>query len=72
MSERVNREQEIHLRLRVPCTPSEIAACFELSLPLARAYLYQLRRLGRAVRLNRRVPKANARGRQYEYLWGVP
>lgn len=64
-----SRAAQITMRLRIPATPSEIASCFDLSLRLARAYLYQLRRQGRAVRMDRRVPKANPRGRQWEYLW---
>jgi hypothetical protein len=40
-----------------------------MSLRLARAYLYQLRKQGRAVRTDKRIPKQNPRGRQWEYLW---
>lgn len=63
------RQQLIHERLRVPCTPSEVAAVFGISTHLARACLYQLKRQGRAVRLEERVPKDGARGRQWEHLW---
>lgn len=56
-------------RLRVPATPSEIAATIGISLRVARAYLYQLRKQGRAVRTDKRIHKYNARDRQYEHLW---
>jgi hypothetical protein len=65
----VTLSDSIVSRLSVPCTPSETASIFGISLKLARAYLYQLRRQGRMSRLDRRVPKANPRGRQWEYLW---
>lgn len=64
-----NTQAQIRKRLHIPATPSEIAASFELSLRLARGYLYQLRKQGKAVRLDKRVPKANPRGRQCEHLW---
>lgn len=63
------RQEAILRRLAVPCTPSEIAARFEITSKVARAYCYQLRKQGKAVRLDRRVPKVSARGRQWEYLW---
>jgi DNA-binding IclR family transcriptional regulator len=56
-------------RLRVPCTPSELAAACGLSLGSARTYLHQLKRQGRAVRTDKRIPKPAPRGRQWEYLW---
>ena len=59
-------------RLKVPCTPTEIAASALISVRLARAYCYQLRKQGKAVRLDKRVPKPSPRGRQWEYLWSVP
>lgn len=63
------RQQLIEQRLCVPCTPSEVAAIFGITTHLARACLYQLQRQGRAVRLDRRVPKESTRGRQWEHLW---
>lgn len=65
------RKEAVRLRLCVPCTPSEIASCCDLSLPQVRAYLYQLREQGKAVRLDTRVPKANKSGRQWESLWSA-
>lgn len=56
-------------RLRVPCTPSELAAAFGLSLRSARSYLFQLKARGIAERTNTKIPKENPRGRKYEYLW---
>lgn len=62
-------QDTISRRLKIPATPSEIASGFDISLRLARAYVYQLKRQGKAVRLDRRVPRANPRGRQWEWLW---
>lgn len=66
-----NRQSQIATRLRVPCTASEIAALFGITPHLARACLYQLQRQHRAVRLDKRVPKCNRSGRQWEYLWSA-
>jgi hypothetical protein len=65
----VNVSDWIAMRLRVPATASEIAATACMPVHLARGYLYQLRKQGRAVRLDKQVPKASSRGRQWEYLW---
>lgn len=62
-------KSQIALRLRVPCTPSEIAAHFGLTRHLARSYLYELRKQGRAHKTDRRVPRRAPRGRQWEYAW---
>jgi DNA-binding CsgD family transcriptional regulator len=62
-------QSQIAMRIRIPCSPSEVAALFGISLRLARAYLYQLKRQGRAHRTDKRIPKANPLGRQWEYLW---
>lgn len=62
----------IAMRLRIPATPSEIAHSARVPLRSVRAILYQLRDQGRAIRLDRRVPKASPRGRQWEYLWSAP
>jgi hypothetical protein len=62
--------QRICMRLRVPCTPSELAAIFGKPLRLIRAFLYQLRRQHRVERTQRIVRKPDrTRGRPYEYLW---
>jgi hypothetical protein len=51
----------IAMRLRIPATPSEIAHSARVPLRSVRATLYQLRDQGRAIRLDRRVPKASPR-----------
>jgi hypothetical protein len=65
----VSRQAEIHRRMRIPSTPSEIAALFGINVRLARAYFYQLRRQGKALRMDRRVAKDTVRGRKWEFLW---
>lgn len=67
----VTTQDAIRRRIRVPLTPSEVAALFGLSVKLARGYLYQLRKQGKAKRLDRRIPKQAPRGRQWEYLWSA-
>lgn len=56
-------------RLRVPCTPSELAAAFGLPLRSARSYLHHLKGQGKAVRTDTRIPNGSKRGRTWEYLW---
>ena len=58
----------VEARLRVPCTCEELAVSFDITLPVMRAYLYQLRKQGRVVRLDKRVPR-QGRGPKGEYLW---
>lgn len=63
------RPSKIAERLSVPCTPSELASAFGLTLRTARAYLFHLKRQGKAVRTDTRIPNGAKRGRKCEYLW---
>jgi transcription initiation factor IIE alpha subunit len=68
---KLSKRSQVRLRLRVPCTPSELAADLEMSVRVVRAYLYEFKREGLAKRLDRRIPKGNPTGRQWEYLWSI-
>jgi predicted Rossmann fold nucleotide-binding protein DprA/Smf involved in DNA uptake len=69
----VNATDYIVSRLRErPATPSQLATITLMSLRSVRSTLCTLREQGRVVRLDRRVPNVNWKGRRStEHLWGA-
>ena len=55
--------------MRVPCTPSELAAIMGRSKRHIRACLYYMRGMGYVQRLDRSIPVENKRRVNKEFLW---
>lgn len=61
--------EQICDRLRVPATPTELAALLGKPVPWIRASLHTLKQAGKVKQLDRSVPSQGKRGRRLERLW---
>lgn len=65
-------KHRVWLMLReAPATPHDVADVLGIHVHNARAVLFNLKKTGRALRLDRYVRKSNRTGLQREYLWGA-